>query len=174
MRILLPLLLLAPLAACSSTPKKVPIITRPVCGIVVILDDPAASALLVAHESEKLARKVLKLLAKEIDADSVKKLEGCSLDELIARVVAWLHLDRLSPEMVADARAFFGKLPGSIREDLLSMMGVDDFGVAPMEMKRKKLKTYAIICWAPGHKAKMKAINPTRTPDDLTFNLEPK
>ncbi len=175
MRILPVLLVLGVLGSgCSSSPKKIPIRCHPPEVIVVILDDPAASALLYAKESEKLLKKVVKLLAKELAPELVDKLAKYSLDELVARIVCWLHLDKIPTAAVAEVREIFGAVPRGIREELLGTLGVDDFGVSPMELKRKTLKTYAILGWAPGFKAEVKTLHPGKSPDEITITLAPK
>ena len=159
-------------AGCSSSPAKVDVVSDPAPAVVVILDDPGASALLMAHDCEKLVKKILKLIGPLLSPDILSKAEALSLEELICRTVAWMHLDRLSPETAEEVKAFFGRLPESIQEKLFETVGLDDFGVTPMEMDRRKTKTYAILVWKPGFKARVKSLPPLKTPERLSFQLE--
>lgn len=167
-------LAVALLTGCSSSPKKITITTHPAQAVVVILDDPGAQALVVAMESERIAKKLLKLVAPHLAKELLEKLEKMSVEELVSRLIAWVHLDRLPPATVAEVRASLGGLPGSLREQICSAVGLDDFGVSPMTMKRRTAKTYAVLAWAPGFKAEVKTLNPLKSPDSLSLSLAPK
>lgn len=168
------LVLCSLLSGCSSSPKKITITTTPPDAVVVILDDPGAQALLVAMESQRIAKKLLKIVAPHLAKEIIQKLEEMSVEELVSRLIAWVHLDRIPPATVADLRAQLGALPGSLREQICSAVGLDDFGVAPMVLKRRTAKTYAVLAWAPGFKAEVKSLHPLKSPDDLSLSLAPK
>ncbi len=154
---------LALLGACGSSPRKITIDTAPPNGIIVVLDEPGAPALLLAKDIDGIVKRILKLLDPFIAPETKNLLKKLDLAELVTRVVAALKLDQIPPEMVAETREKLNAIPGTVREEIFSAIGLEEFGAGAVTLKAKTARTYAIIAWAPGRKAAVESVNPFKS-----------
>jgi hypothetical protein len=157
-----PAIALLPLLAggCGAQSKRIELHTTPPGGVIVVLDDPAAEAFLVLKNTEKLAKAVLRLLKPHLDEPTMERVSKLDVAELICRVLSALHVDMIPPEDAAEARAMFARLPGLVRKDLASAVGLEEFGVAPLRLKTRAARTYVVIAWKPGRRPQIDSINP--------------
>jgi len=163
------------LSGCSTSSKNMELRTTPDGGVVVVLDDPGAEVFLLARNVDKLSKKILKTIAPHIDAKLYEGLATRELSEIVCQVIAWLHLDQIPAEYVQEARDQLTKIPSSVRSEIFEGVGLKEFGVAPLKLKARAARTYAVLAWRPGHKPEVTSINPFKAKhDQLTLTLKPR
>lgn len=163
------------LLGCSSAPKNIELRTEPGGGVIVVLDDPGAEVFLMARDFDKLTKKILKIIAPHLDPKLYDGLASKELAEIVCQVITWLHIDQIPPEFVGELREQLSKIPSSVRSELFETVGLKEFGVAPLRLKARAAKTYAVIAWRPGHKPEVTSINPFKAKhDQLTLTLKPR
>ncbi len=166
-------LLLAPLCqvGCASlftgTSQKVVIETEPEGATTIVIGSSLGSLLVAASKASTIAQKIFDILDPVLSPETRELLRKIDINELIAFLVMKAKLDHIPPEAVETAKevvTVLEKLPINIVEKVMDMLGVQDFGVAPLKVELKKGKAVAVIAWAKGHKARVEVI-------DLRFNF---
>lgn len=143
----------------TGTSQSIQVTTQPVGSYVVVVGTPMAPVILTARSSAETTRKLLSLLGPVIPEGARAKLALLDIDELVTKLVVWVKLDKIPPELVGHAE----QVPPYVRDKLLDVIGVKAFGLSPVTVRLKKGQEYAVLSWREGHKARTAAI-------DMKFN----
>src|SRR5438046_2580602 len=73
----------------------------PAISTVIVIGEPAAPLLMFASKSSAIAQKILGLLSPFLSPAARTELAALTVDELVTRVVLWLRLNQVPPELVA-------------------------------------------------------------------------
>jgi hypothetical protein len=152
------------LSGCASiftgTTQNVTVDTGQPGQMVVVLGDPSATALLELKDNEDMAKGIVDLIAPLLPPDRRAALDKLSVEELITRMVVWVKLDQVPPELAGSGMA---ALPDAIKEQLSDLLGIEAVGPSPLTATLDKGDEYAVIAWQKGYQAGVGKI-------DTTFN----
>ena len=166
MRLLCVLLLLQ--TACATiftgTHQEVAVASTPPANVVVV-SGTAANLALRAGEMNELKNKLVAVIAPALTPGQKKLVDLMQPDELVTRLVLELTpaFKNAPPNLVETSGHLLAALPDSARDTLRDLIGIETVGRTPLKLDLPKGEPFAVVTWAPGHRARLLTI-------DTTFN----
>ena len=123
----------------------------------VVLGGTLGSILSTAADWSYVAQKIFDILDPLLGDENREALRKLDINELIT-YAAVRTSDMEMPKEIVMGKEFLEKLPGNIIQKVMDLFSIMYTGAYPTEINLRRAKTYAVIAWAPGHKARVETI----------------
>lgn len=161
---MLPLLLLAGCATVfTGTKQEVPITSSPPGATVVVVSGTAANLALKAKKVSDFKDTLVNgLLGGALPPEAKAVLLSLSTDELITQLVLWVRAQQVPAAVAggaAQAQQVLALVPLFLREKVGAYLGISAIEATPFSPKLRKGREYALVTWAPEHRARLLEID---------------
>lgn len=123
----------------------------------VVLGGYAGSVLATASTVSEVAQAVFDVLDPWLDPEDREALRKVDINEVIA-YVGVRAVDAEMPQALKESLALLQRVPDRAIRELLDLFAVMDYGPLPRKVELKRARTYAVVAWADGYKARVEVI----------------